>query len=263
MVPALCIGLVVLFFVFLEIHHRRRTKLTQAGRSSTSEEPATPVWERPEYQEGIKQKKPLQKEREKELMAQQERGEILILEADYSAPPEADDLTRIGGQPVGIRPEDWPTTKNEFVAGSPPEPMTFALSLDVRDRDTDLPADVAAVALFFSGSDPHTEVMTVHHIKQADLDHGVSPVPETPKPPRVLPAGKLRLKKAEGLSYDDLYRSCFAGPTPVWMQGPDRDDAGFILQFDGDLFRSDEGSDMVFVDAVIYVFEDQAILQAF
>ncbi len=194
----------------------------------------------------------------------------VFLMAPSDKAPASDEVSRIGGAPVGVSESRWPTHAGK--------PMDHALSIDLEDIPDfkfNVPEGTRAISLFVSdldenmAFDPGTSQTSVLCLTEDEVAQGVvhsnsasremGPVSirySTQKVQAELFVGQF--DSTDGLNILKQQLSSFfgfGGYVPLWLQDPESRD-GYLFQFkEGlvDMHLGREGS--------MYVFNDSAFWQ--
>lgn len=152
-----------------------------------------------------------------------------VLKADYETPPGPDQISRVGGLPIGVDATAWPRRDGA--------PMVHVLTVDLEQHPFYQPDGVRALALFISSPrdheayQPRNDYTRVVLLSEADLKKGEPAWPEGLDRSEALQAGTLRYEDAPTLTAEELYKHSYLGFLPQWLQG---DDAGEFGEFGPD-----------------------------
>ena len=157
-------------------------------------------------------------------------------------------INRIGGAPIGIGKDNWPTIRNPNTDEM--QPMIHVLTVETADLDIEISDDVAALALFVSSaempfyfSDPTADYEVVQ-LSQKDIERGELEGPELPESP--LEATGLEILEKSPSS------ASFAGGKPRCIQSEGQQ-KGFVLQFDSQFIYLNLGD-----GGRLYMYDDWA-----
>ncbi len=188
-----------------------------------------------------------------------------VLMPDRTTVPGHTTINRLGGLPIGVTSDTWPTFDGK--------PMYHVLTIDLNDHPCLHLPNARALALFISHpmkheawqpGTPHTRVLL---LSDEDLENGEPNWPEGLEQDTA-PSPAVFTFDDEPRTEQELFKKSFAGPSPIWLQSDDTEDCdesddldrrrNFVLQFGEELVRLNLGD-----GGVMYVFADSAWSQSY